>query len=67
MTLDDIEALDKQFLVPADVAPCLGVDPYSINLQAHKDPSKLGFPVVIIGTRVKIPKQAFLKYMKGEK
>lgn len=66
MTLADIEALDKAFLVPTDVAPYLGVDPYNINVQAQKDPLKLGFPVVVIGSRVKIPKQAFINFMRGE-
>jgi hypothetical protein len=66
MTLDDIEKINKQFLVPTDVAPYLGVHPYSINVQAQKDPSKLGFPVIVMGSRVKIPKLAFIKFMKGE-
>lgn len=65
MTLDDIKALDKSFLVPTDVAPYLRVGPYNINLQAHKGPTKLGFPVVVIGSRVKIPKQAFINFMNG--
>lgn len=66
MTLDDIKALDKPFLVPTDVAPYLGVDPYSINVQAKQDASKLGFPVIVIGTRVKIPKEAFIRFVTGK-
>lgn len=66
MTLEDIKALNKPFLVPKDVAPYLGVDPYSINVQAKQDASKLGFPVIMIGSRVKIPKDAFIRFITGE-
>ncbi len=42
----------------------LGCHPYSINCQAKEDPSKLGFPVVMMGTRVLIPKEGFVNYMR---
>jgi len=66
VTLDEIKNLPREFLRPADIAPILGCTPYSINVQVQKDPSKLGFPVIVIGSRVKIPKLAFIKFMKGE-
>jgi hypothetical protein len=66
VTLDEIKNLPREFLRPTDIAPILGCTPYSINVQAQKDPSKLGFPVIVIGSRVKIPKLAFIKFMKGE-
>jgi hypothetical protein len=31
-----------------------------------QDPSKLGFPVIVAGRRVKVPKAPFIKYMRGE-
>ena len=61
-TLDDIKACSKDFLTTADVAPFLRCDAYNINLQAKADPSKLGFPVCVLGTRVKIPRVAFIKW-----
>lgn len=64
MRLDEIEALEKDVLLPKDVAGCLGCNPYSINIQAKDDPGKLGFPVVVLGTRVLIPKDGFLNYMR---
>lgn len=64
MTLADIEKIDKDFLIPADIAGVLGCDKYSINKQAQADASKLGFPVIVLGNRVKIPKQAFIKFCK---
>lgn len=67
-SLDDLEKLDKEFLIPKDVAPILGVDPYNINIQAKQDIERgvnsLGFPVIVIGSRVKIPKLAFIKFMR---
>lgn len=65
-TLNDIEALPKEFLLASDVADYLGTNPDFIRGQAHEDPTKLGFPVVVIGTRVKIPKEPFIKFMRGE-
>lgn len=66
MTLEEIRASGKEFLVPTDVAEILGCAPYSINLQAKQDPSRLGFPAALIGTRVRIPRKGFLKWMGEE-
>lgn len=64
MTIGDIERIDKIMLTAADVAPLLGFDANSIRLQAREDPSLLGFPVVVAGTRVQIPKEGFLNFMR---
>ena len=64
MTLTEIEASSEEFLTPADVKEILGCDQYAINLQAREDPAKLGFPVNIMGTRVRIPRRAFLHWLK---
>lgn len=63
MTLDEIKASNKDFLTPEDVREVLGCMPYTINIQAKQDPAKLGFAVSILGTRVKIPRQAFIHWM----
>lgn len=63
MTLDEIKASDKLMLTPADVSEVLNADPQDIRLQARMDPAKLGFPVVIIKTRTKIPRIPFLRFM----
>lgn len=59
------QTTDKVMLTPSDVAPILGCEPYAINIQAHEDPSKLGFPVIITGRRIRIPKGPFLAYIGG--
>lgn len=66
MTLRDIEAVNAEFLTAGQIAPILGTNPNYIRLQAQRAPQKLGFPVVVLGTRVKIPKIPFLKFMRGE-
>lgn len=55
--------IDRDYLLPAEVAPAMGWDAHAIRLQAHEDPSKLGFPVVVYKTRTKIPKIPFLRFM----
>ena len=63
MTLDEIKASDKLMLTPADIAPVLRADPQDIRLTARLHPERLGFPVIIIKSRTKIPRVPFLRYM----
>lgn len=65
MTLEQIRASDKLWLFPEDVAEVLGCNPQSIREQAHDDPSKLGFPTIVVGTRTRIPRIPFLNYFGG--
>lgn len=62
MTLEELEALPKEILSAAEIAPFLGSNPNTIRWQAHKHPEMLGFPVIIMKSRVKIPKAAFIDY-----
>lgn len=64
MTLDEIRTTTKEMLTPEDVADVLGCQAYTINVQAKQDASKLGFPVMMTGTRVRIPRMAFLHWMQ---
>jgi len=69
MTLDEIAAIDKEFLTPKEVAPYLGVEPYSIN-NTLKHGGVIPW-AYRIGTRAIIPKTRFVMYhsgvdMKGE-
>lgn len=66
MTLSEMKISTKSMLVPADVADVLGVKPYSINCQAKADITKLGFHATMIGTRVLIPRLAFIKWIEGD-
>lgn len=64
MRLHDIIKMDKDFLTPADVAGVLNCTPQLIRYQAVNSPEKLGFHFCIIGNRIKIPKESFVRWMQ---
>ena len=65
--LDRIESLPKEMLVPTDICKVLGCSAYSINVATRDGRNPFPFPVIRMGTRVRIPKMPFLKAMRGEK
>ena len=65
-TLDEIEAMDKEMLVPTDIAPYLGCAPYTINVATRNGENPFPFPIIRMGNRVRIPKMPFIKAMRGE-
>ena len=66
MRLAEIELLDRDFLTVAEVASCIKSDPQSIRDQAEMNPKYLGFNIAKIGHSYKIPRLAFIAWMKGE-
>ena len=66
MTLDEIRNSTKEVLTPAEVAPVLGCDPQDIRVAAKQHLERLGFNVAVIGTRVKVPRLAFIRWMEGQ-
>ena len=67
MTLDEIRNSTKEVLTPAEVAPVLGCDPQDIRVVAKQHPERLGFNVAVIGTRVKVPRLSFIRWLEGQK
>lgn len=65
VTLEDIEKLDKEMLVPTDIAPYLGCCAYSINVATEDGKNPFPFPVIRMGRRVRIPKRPFIQAMRG--
>lgn len=67
MTIEDIAALDREYLKPKDIAPILGCSQYTINIQVKEDKAhdknSFPFPTILLGTRVLIPRRAFLAAM----
>lgn len=63
MTLNEVRALDKDFLIPREVAKVLGCDQYAINVKARN--GTLPFRYIMIGSRVKVPREAFIAWMEG--
>jgi hypothetical protein len=64
LTLEDLEALPGEFLTCKQIAPILGAKEANIHMQAMDAPYMLGFPVIIIKSRVKIPRRPFIKFMR---
>jgi hypothetical protein len=68
MTLKEIEALDRDFLIPSEIAPILGTTGYAITIQVREDKengiNSFPFPTIKIGNRTKIPRLPFLKAMR---
>jgi hypothetical protein len=65
-TLEDIEAIDKPMLVPTDICKYLGCSAYTINVATRDGKNPFPFPVIRMGTRVRIPKVPFIKAMRGQ-
>ncbi len=59
MTLDDVKAMDSDFISASVAASVLKMDTGRF-IQYAKD-GQLPFPVSVIGSRVKIPREAFLR------
>ena len=62
MTIEEIKSSTKEVLTPADIADVLNADPQDIRVAARTAPEKLGFPVIVIKSRIKVPRVPFLKY-----
>ena len=66
MTLAEIELLDCDFLTVAQVASCLHADPQVIRDQSQREPKYLGFNISQFGHSFRIPRLAFIAWMKGQ-
>lgn len=64
LSLADLAAIPREYLLPREVAPILGVEPYSLNVAAKA--GKLNLEHVLVGTRLKIAKKPFLQRMGYE-
>lgn len=65
MTLAEIEQIDRDYLTVAEVASCLHFDAQIVRDQAERDPKFLGFNISKCGHSFKIPRLAFIAWMKG--
>ena len=66
MTLEEMKQSKDILVTPNDIALILGMDPQSIRSMAKSEPQKLGFPVAVVGSRVKIPRKPFLRFLGEE-
>lgn len=66
MTLAEIEKLDRDYLTVVEVASCLHYDAQVVRDQVERNPKWLGFNICQCGKSIKIPRLAFIAWMKGE-
>lgn len=52
----------QMFLNAAQVADITGIDASCLRSQAKANPQKLGFPVTIVGNRVRFPTKPFCAF-----
>lgn len=62
---NEIKSSNKLFLTAAEIAPVLEVDAHSVRGQARDRPDMLGFPVVVYGSRVKVPRLPFVQFVES--
>lgn len=65
LTILDLEAMTQETISPCVVSEIIGCNPQFLRIQARQAPQELGFPVIVMGTRVRIPRRAFLAFMRG--
>ena len=66
MGLADIESMTKDTINCTTAASVLGCNPQLLRIQARECPQALGFPVIVIGKHVKIPRRAFISFLRGD-
>ena len=63
LTVEEMQNSPNRWLRPADVAEVLETDANTIRRQAQTNPELLGFPVVVLCSRVKILRKGFLEFL----
>lgn len=67
MTYEELLTTDKVILTCEEAAGILGCTPQLLRIRA-RDPEKrktLGFPVMAVGSRVKVPVKGLIKFLEG--
>ena len=64
--LEKIKSSREPFITPALATACLGMTPYTLNVMYRECRDEIPFPVMRSGTRLKIPRKAFLTFLGEE-
>lgn len=65
MTIEDLERMTCPTITADIAAKVIDCEAQSIRDQAQHDPKMLGFPVCVMGRRVRIPRMLFINYLRG--
>lgn len=63
-TLDEVQKIPSAVLTMEQIAPILGRSAENLLAAARSPKANLGFAVIVTDTRVMVPKEAFLYFMK---
>lgn len=63
-TIEELQDYNKETISPEIAADILGCNPQTIRSQAQVDAGALGFPVIILGREVRIPRRGFIYFME---
>nr|DAP79810.1 MAG TPA: Pyocin activator protein PrtN [Caudoviricetes sp.] len=66
MTIEELKQMDVNLLTPAQAAEVLGISAQSIRVCARQRPDLLGFPVMVYGSRVKVPRLPLIDFLEGK-
>lgn len=66
MTLPELMKSEKEMLSCGDIADVIGIGQYNLHRYIMEYPERIGFPVMITGRRVRIPRLPFLRFMGVE-
>ena len=64
--LEKIKEMTDPFITPAQAATVMKCTPHALRVAAHNCPDLLGFPVCVVGSRVKIPRIPFVEFWEGK-
>lgn len=66
MTIADIKSMTSLTITPEQAASVIGCRAQNIRVAAAQKPELLGFPVIRVGTRTKIPRLPFIKFLEDK-
>lgn len=66
MGIAELETMTKETISCTAAAEVLSCNPQLLRIQARECPQALGFPVIVIGKHVKIPRRAFISFLRGD-
>lgn len=60
MLIEEIEKINRNYLTPVEVSKALGI---SIS-TFYRNYEKMKFPIIRVGKKIHIPKEAFLNFLR---
>ena len=63
--LEELKARDDVCINANDAAKVIGCNPQAIRITAREHPERLGFPLVVLGKRVYIPRVPFINFVES--